>query len=74
MTAKEKAKEFYNKFLPLVQGGHLNETYHNKAKQCAIIAIDGVISELEDVEFNHDVILGVDISYFESIKHEIEKL
>jgi hypothetical protein len=74
-SPKEKAKELYNKYLPLVQGGHLNETYHNKAKQCAIIAAN----EAEQAEYN--VLIKFNLvtktyksKYWEEVKQELEKL
>lgn len=74
MRHKEKAKELFDKFLPLVQGGYLNETYHTKAKQCALIAVYMHLEELEDIEFNYDIILGVEKHFFDEVKAEIEKL
>lgn len=50
MEAKKKAIELYNMYLPLVQGGHLNETYHNKAKICAKLSVDEIINYLTTSE------------------------
>jgi len=72
MSIEEKAKELYNKFLPLVQGGYLNETYHTKAKQCAIIAVNELISEL--TEKISPSLHGFRHNYWEEVKKEIEKL
>ena len=40
MTPKEKAKELYDKFLPIVRQSDLYDTYHNKAKECANIVCE----------------------------------
>jgi hypothetical protein len=50
MTAKEKAKELVNKFIEHTQewdelDGYVNDIY--RAKQCALIEIDGRIEEVE---------------------------
>lgn len=73
MTPKEKAEELYHKYLRLVRGGLLNDTYHNKAKQAAVIAVDEVLSAAlpkgarSGEERNSEI-------YWEAVKTEINKL
>jgi hypothetical protein len=70
MTPKEKAKELVYKFYPSVQWKLGQENCLDRAKQCALIA----------VEFSRDFITG-DLSesfdktmYLFEVKQEIEKL
>lgn len=42
---KEEAKRLYNQYLPLVRGGNLDMSYHEKAKQCALLAAQEVLNE-----------------------------
>lgn len=65
MTPKEKAKELFDKFdnYPL--------TYEWK-KQCAIIAVDELIT---DNELNEEIVqAGLGKQYWQEVKQEIEKL
>lgn len=68
MTPKEKAKELVDKFSDLEDG----EMYIGKAKQCALIAVDEIISEIEP-SVSMDVI-EARIKYWEEVKQEIKKL
>ena len=67
MTPKEKAIELYNKFL-----NPSGDTYlygmleHDSAKECALIAVDEILSVVWYVP--------VDIEYWEEVKKEIESL
>jgi hypothetical protein len=58
MTPKEKAQELFDKMLYCYQG-HLDEY---TAKQCAIIAVDLILSEFYADDF------------YTQVKHELEKL
>ena len=70
MTPKEKAKELVDKF---VQYTPAEEEYEFPyAKQCALIAVDEIISEIEP-SVTMDVI-EARIKYWEEVKQEIEKL
>jgi hypothetical protein len=69
MTPKEKAKELYDYFLPMVRGSHLWDTYHNKAKQCALFVVDEIIKSLADVLLPHPFRM-----YWKEVKQEIENL
>jgi hypothetical protein len=67
MTPKEKAIELYNKFL-----NPSGDTYlygmleHESAKECALIAVDEILSLLWSVK--------TDVEYFNKVKKEIKKL
>lgn len=76
MTAKEKAKELFNKMrMPenIYQG-------HELAKQCAIIAVDEIIKALQNELLDlYDTardcpINKKHINYYEQVKTEIENL
>jgi hypothetical protein len=65
MTAKEKAKELYDKYCNM-------ESWCDDAKECALIAVDEVISNIEP-SVSMDVI-SARIKYWEQVKTEIQKL
>lgn len=44
MTVEEKAKQLIGKFLPLVRNSDLYDTYERKARQCAIICVEEILS------------------------------
>jgi hypothetical protein len=79
MTVKEKAKELFDKFY---QEAPLDEIkfYSNDvmAKSCALIAVDEILKNnleyLRDVGLHNDVALNIDLSFWEEVKHEINKL
>lgn len=62
MEAIEKAEELVEKYAPIMP----NEDWKEKAKQCALIAVDEIISELK--------IRKGSVEYYEEVKQEIEKL
>lgn len=70
MTAKEKAKELVRNFAPYC-------TYDKDglvvplAKQCALIAVDLIISELSK---GHSYDYSYEQNYWQSVKQEIQKL
>ena len=61
---KEKAKELFWQYLPIL--GSWKEENSDKAKQCALIAVDEVIGYGYKPEFPY--------KYWEEVKQEIEKL
>ena len=65
MTPKEKAEELVEKFTDLEDG----EMYIGKAKQCAIIAVDEILSFIEDDREGFSW-----KKYYQEVKQEIEKL
>lgn len=64
MTAKEKAFELINKYSPILPYYNQKDNL-NKAKQCALIAVDEILNIL----FQH-----YKIDYWKEVKREIEKL
>jgi hypothetical protein len=72
MTPKEKAKQLLDRFLPIVRQSDLYDTYYNKAKECALIFVDGIIE-------NNLTVLGGEsyfreLNYWKDVKEEIAKL
>ena len=71
MTARDKAKElvseFYNVFVN-DEEEHYIGTAKRIAKQCALIAVDLVIDNIEDDYMRKD------LKYWQDVKTEIEKL
>jgi hypothetical protein len=70
MTPKEKAKELLWKYLPILEGWKYEDS--NKAKQCALIAVDEIIKQLTPIEKapnNKSAFL-----YWQEVKQEIENL
>ncbi len=63
MTAKEEAKELYDKFLYL----NLHTMNRNEAKQCALITVDRI---LKVAFYNTDNLY----EHYMQVKQEIEKL
>lgn len=64
MTPKEKAEELFIEFLGIVSGTDGRYNIEGIAKQCALKAIDAILSATGD----HTT------SYWELVKEEIEKL
>jgi len=57
MTPREKAVELVHKF-------GMENQYYERAKQCALIAVDEVLNVIDNFE----------MIYWEEVKQEIEKL
>lgn len=71
MTPKEKAKELVNKYYSdKCFNGNYAEDYN--AKQCALIAVDEIISSLPLMPYGMQYLCKID--YWKDIKQEIEKL
>ena len=72
MKAKEKAGELVEKFRLNVLDYENNGLNSFKAKQCALIAVDEIIKEIND---NYDTLHSADRKqYWKGIKKEIENL
>lgn len=77
MTAKEKALELVEKFRPHAQYWDcyndvpLDEPH---AVQCAIIAVDEIITTLLECEDYKDVNPNLPIGYYKEVKQELEKM
>jgi hypothetical protein len=61
MTPREKAVELVHKFA-------MENKYYERAKQCALIAVDEILS-INSVDKDEDL-----SNYWEEVKQEIEKL
>jgi hypothetical protein len=73
MTAKEKAKELVWKYLPILESW--KEDNSNKAKQCAIIAVDEVMYNNLMEYPQHSMIYNPHKNdYWQEVKREIEKI
>ncbi len=86
MRAKEKAKELVDKYQgvgiiffgcgkeqgnPCIVGDNMP---FNEAKQCALIAVDEVLSNIEFTRYEEKVYYNEDKHYWLNVKQEIEKL
>jgi hypothetical protein len=69
-SAKEKAKDLVYKFYPSVQWKLGQEDCLDRAKQCALIAVDELLSETEE----RDGMRVINNPYWMEVKNEIEKL
>jgi len=80
MTPKEEAKELVNKFVkqpidfPYIDAEHdhcIGSGYmtHNSAKQCALIAVNVILSRCIDEEEQYIL-----YKHWQEVKQEIEKL
>ena len=75
MTAKEKAKQLYNKFNPhcLVKNFYGDDVEVASTKQSALIAVDEIIKVLVELS-NGEFTFIHDVKYWREVKKEIEKL
>jgi hypothetical protein len=62
VTPREKAVELVHKFA-------MENKYYERAKQCALIAVDEILISKQDLP-----IYDVHWDYWQSVKQEIEKL
>jgi hypothetical protein len=75
MTPKEKADELFWKYRPIIAGKQfvtglvLMSEAKELTKQCALIAVDEI---LKVASFYNDS--QAEVTYWQEIKHEIEKL
>lgn len=73
MTPKEKAKELYDKYeFVYIQ----NYTSKHEVKQCALIAIENIIENIESINskmINENFKEAI-LIYWESVKNEVERL
>ena len=75
MTEQQKAKELFDKYWNYFVTCHLY-ILHDKAKQCALIAVDEIykldlkVGQYLDEENDQDNYY----SYWEDVKHEIRRL
>ena len=71
MTPKEKAKELVNRFMfaGIYFTDGINGAKKN-AKQCALIAVDEILTALDEHQWQNKSV----IEFYFSVKKEIEKL
>jgi hypothetical protein len=70
MTPQEKAKELVYKFYPNVQWKLGQEDCLDRAKRCALIAVEELLSETEE----RDGMRVINNPYWLEVRNEIEKL
>ena len=76
MTAKEKANKLLSEYLelqPIYEWTNINYSRYKNAKQCALIAVDEIVSTLESMQLifsDRELIL----KFWKEVKTEIEKL
>ena len=71
MKAKQKAEELFDKML-YNDGDKYHHCSHYVSKNCALIAVDEIIKEIND---NYDTLHSADRKqYWKGIKKEIENL
>ena len=71
MTPKDKAEQLTNYYMPFCKNNY------NDAKQCALIAVDEILTELAYTQnYVEDAMNKIQfyISYWQEVKKEIEKL
>ena len=77
MTPKEKAKEIYCKYADALNIRDLQTTANPFVKQCALIAVDEILSVLPQSEYLEDrgeFNENRERIYWQEVKQEIEKL
>ena len=76
MTPKEKALELIQKYNLVVLDTALGGS-NQRVKQCALIAVDEILNELDELlelpEQQQDSVYGSWL-YYKEVKHEIENL
>jgi hypothetical protein len=77
MTPKEKAQQLINAFVPHVRWKMGQEDVLKRAKECALIAVDEILSVLPQQEYLEDrgeYSENRERTYWQQVKQEIEKL
>lgn len=76
MTAEETAKDLVRKFQNEVRPWVDFETQLIECKQCALIAVDEIISVLDEISIQESGTTKIDFGqgFYEEVKNEIEKL
>jgi hypothetical protein len=72
MSPQERARELVSKYRNIIMSFLSDRMKKENAKECAIIAVDEIISNIEP-SVSMDVI-SARINYWEQVKKEIEKL
>jgi hypothetical protein len=76
MTPKEKAVELYNKYEQLGKDFTRGVSMAEFAKQCALIAVDEILTVVKYYEKQNCRLLidNMKVLYWQEVKQEIEKL
>lgn len=74
MTAKQKAQELYETFIPVTRQYKTKKPIFSErlmAKNCALVCVDAIISSwiLKDNQFNQ--FAAAQIQYFHQVKREL---
>jgi hypothetical protein len=72
MTPKEKAKDLFVKNFELIPDYIKQIDAKHIAKYCALIAVDEMISVLNDLNGIHNITPA--LTYWQEVKQEIEKI
>jgi hypothetical protein len=72
MTAKEKAKELFDKIDTVKDEWGNYPMCFDTSKQCALIAVDEIMTALTVIHYGMQYLSAVD--YWQNVKQEIEKL
>lgn len=78
MTPKDKAKDLVDSYRIILMNEDTdcgNEILCTIiSTQCAKIAVEEIIKEIRNIEFNHDLNLQATLDYFTRVLTEIDKL
>jgi hypothetical protein len=75
MTDKEKAKEIIDKYIDIMPNleNQTGVTILRHAIECAVVAVDEIISELNSVAFNYELDFNKTLLfYWQEVKQELE--
>jgi len=72
MTPKEKSKELINKFTNPVRWKLGQENVTQRAKECALIAVDEILLFMDLFDLDRD--MTIQFKWWQEVKQEIEKL
>jgi hypothetical protein len=74
MTPKEKSRELVNKFTDPVRWKLGQENVTQRAKECALIAVDEILWEIIKYADNSREYVVENSLYWQEVKQEIEKI
>lgn len=68
---KKKAKELIDKYMSPIDGLHKYPMCFDTAKQCAILCVDEIISELAEINNNESFNVSKYGNFWQQVKEEI---
>lgn len=75
MTEKEKAQQLVDQYKEILNiRNDMRPGINPFARACAVAAVDLMLTEFKDIEFNYGWELIDDIAYWKRVKHELEIL